>query len=134
MFSLFIINAKSQELLNANRSEIKKAMIKQCGMLMNESADVMLGMFPKPVAEKNDIYNIMFFVAHDKCYKYVVKYGTDKYLNTLVTKFDSPNSGFKRTGKSLKWIDSKGDQLDILDVYRNGAKINAFSLEIQAKQ
>ena len=133
LFSLFIIKAKSQELLNANRSEIKKAMTKQGGMLMNESADIMLGMFPKPVAEKNDIYNMMFFIAHDKCYKYVVKYGTDRNLSTLLAKFDNPNSGFKRTGKGLKWIDSKGDQINVLDVYRNGVKISAFSLEIQTK-
>ncbi|MGZ6438403.1 MAG: hypothetical protein ACXVDP_16800 [Bacteroidia bacterium] len=132
----FTINAKSQELLNASKSEIKKAMIARGGTLMNESEDVFLCMFPKPIVEKSDIYNIMFFVAHDKCYTYVLKYGTNKHLKEVIARFDDPKSGYKRLNKvkGIKWQNSKGDEVEILDIYRNGVKISAFSLDIHTKE
>jgi len=91
--------------------------------------------FPKAVAERNGIYLIAFFSIHNKCYKYVTEYADDKFLKTLITKYDSPNSGLKRSGKGLIWVNlSKKYTIEILKTSRftkgQPIKTTAFVLSI----
>jgi hypothetical protein len=130
---LFVFKAKSQEFLNATKSEIKKSITAQGGVLSDRSM-IIICVFPKTVIEKNDINDIAFFIRQDKCYKYVVKYASDKNLKSIIEKFDTPSSGYSRIGKGLNWKNSKSDLVQVLDNFRNGVKTNAFWLEISKKE
>lgn len=132
LLALFALEARSQEFLNANKRKIKSEMSARGGILYDKS-DVLTCVFPRAIVEKTDINFIGFFLKQDKCYKYVVKYATGKNLKSIIRKFDDPNSGYKRSGKGLNWMNADCDKIKILDNFRDGVKTNAFWLEMSKK-
>jgi hypothetical protein len=136
----YAITVKSQDLLNANKGKIEKQMVSRNGILRFKQVlpggnDVLFYSFPKSEVRKSDINTISFFLAQDKCYHYTIKYVTDKNLIPLISKYDNPNSGFKRMGKGLIWINSvTKSKIEILNTFRNGQKISAFVLDVYIKR
>ena len=145
-FILLGLGARSQELLNLNKSRIKKIMAGELGILENDRIvqdginpgpyNYLFFSFPEPVIRKNDIYNISFLLMRDKCYRYILDYGSDRFLKDLTDKFNNPKSELKRVGKELKWINTvKKYEIEILMVKRvNGegkeVKTTSFMLDI----
>lgn len=146
-FLLIFCNVFSQEFLGANKSQIKKAMSNQCATLLSEEKNVKgLGItagsynllfftFPSTMLQKYDTYNIMFFsTTDDSCYRYIIKYASDRFLKTIINKYDNIYSGCKRVGNGLHWVDDKkGYEAEILNTSRNGTKISAITLAIYKK-
>jgi hypothetical protein len=142
LFTLIVLKAQSQELLNASKDKIEKDMASKGATLTGDQKgrtadlapyDIMVYDFHQPIVQSNDILKITFLVKNDKCYEYYFRYRSDRYLQTLVKKFDNSKSGFKRDGKNLKWVNAKGDRIRIAATSRNVEKILAFEVIICTK-
>jgi len=134
-------HAYGQEFLFASKSQIKQNMTLLGEIIAvdhkgNTVSDMSFNMiyFRYPTAstaKQNDVLGSMFFLRHDSCYKYMIQYGTDKYLKSFIDKFDASESKFKKVGKELRWKNAKGDQIEIKVADKNARYTPAFTIIYQ---
>jgi hypothetical protein len=111
--------AKSQTLLNADSTRIKKQMlsqgaIKRHNVLTHHWYDKSTQHyeidydFPPSLIKKNGASLIVFYLTpENKCFKYLLYYYGYNHTKQLYAKFDDPNSGLKQVKGKLEWIDLK---------------------------
>jgi hypothetical protein len=143
---LIASRSKAQELLNANKKQIKTYMTAEGAILKSDRPDdgmifpgahnVLFFAFSQAALEKRDIGNIIFFLdKNDKCIRYTTKYVSDKFLKDLIAKYNNSKSGYKRKGQDLKWVDPiHENEVEILGTLRNGIKASSFTLDIHKKR
>jgi hypothetical protein len=138
------ITAKSQSLLNIDSAEITKQVLSKGGKLSRSTIESGLELpgsyhtivykFQESLNVPGDIYSMIFFLnLKNKCFKYLIGYTNDRYIDTLKKMFNSPDSGLKKVGGNLKWINPiKKYELTVLPrLSVNGAISHTFILEIK---
>jgi len=109
-----VLKARSQELLNDDKTAIKDYMSTRGGVLKPDLLGFLshnkklVYRFPAEAEAVSDVFRMSFYFTPDgKCYKYFTFYKGDKNLSVLTHHFDKRTSGLKRVSKDLKWVNSR---------------------------
>jgi len=139
------ITAKSQILLNADSSQIKKQLLSQGGRLRVNAVEdgiafpgyyhILLFKFSESAFEKNGIVLMTFYLTlKNKCFDYRVSYVDDHYLGKLKETFNKPESGLNQVDNRLEWIDPVKKYVIKIwpGIPVNGKNASNFDLEVKS--
>jgi hypothetical protein len=117
--------AKAQELLNANENQIKTYMEKRGGVFKikkdfkgdahHTALSVIYYDWSKFTSMPEDLYDVSFFMSKNKCYKYMIRYNSDRLLSNIIDSVSNKDADISKAEKNLKWVNSKKDyQVEIV--------------------
>ena len=109
--------AKSQILLNADSSQIRKEMSSRRGALHTSTTEKdietkgyyckMVFWFPLPMEGNSCLMNMTFYLTlNNKCFKYDETYWGRDLADQRIDEFTQPLYGMKRVTGSLKWVNA----------------------------
>lgn len=123
LLSLTMLNSKAQDYklfpqIGATEDEIKARMNSEGAVMKLDKFMLAFGtaahremdyQFPNGVSGNGDIYFAKFFLSkhNNQCFRYDIWYRNDRSLKKLTDQLNDPNSGWKKSGNGLKWVNSK---------------------------